>query len=259
MNIDWNLVNRAMLLVGQYSLSPGDLKTGNPTAAMVKSFYLTTLLEALSEVSWTGGRRRAYLMRSGVSHVRNGGFGFSYDAPFDCARAVELRDKAYFVTENRFIYTGQEHAELLYVTNGKILRPAAAITAGRPGEITGTEYFSAGRPGDKAEVLETFHPGRIADIGDALPSDPESTEDYPDYRMPEYEPKFYQYVETLLAAKCASQLSEEPALAARLLQQAYLVREEAVTASLSAAAGPRKPQKWWGEQLGIKRAAGSRE
>jgi hypothetical protein len=251
MNIDWNLVNRAMLLVGQFSLTAADLAGKNPTAMMVKGFYLPTLLEALSEVPWLSGRKRAYIMRSGVSHVRNTAFSFTYDMPFDCARPIELRDRAYFVTEDRFIYTGQEHAELLYVTNGKILRTIAAIQPGRPGDVMDMEYLSAGSPGDRAEAEAVFYPGKPADIGNSVPSDPVSPDDYPDYRMPRYEHKFYQYVETLLAAKCAAQLSEQGDLVARLLQQAYLVKEEAVTSSLSAAAGARKPAKWWAEQLGI--------
>jgi hypothetical protein len=259
MNIDWNLVNRAMLLIGQFILSPEDLNSSKPTALMVKTFYLATFLEALSEIPWISGRRRVYLMRSGVSHVRNTEFRFAYDMPFDCALPIELRDKAYFITENKFIYTDQEHAELVYVTNGKILRTISAVRPGRPGDLMEMEYFSAGRPGDKAEIEAVFNPGTIQDIGNAIPDDPRIDEDYPDYRMPRYEPKLYQYVETLLAAKCAAQMSEQSELATRLLQQAYLVKEEAVTASLSAAAGPRKPMKWWGEQLGIKNSRRTRE
>ena len=253
MNINWDLVNRAMLLVGQFSLTPADLAAGNPTASIVKIFYLRTFLEALSEVPWISGRKRAYIMRSGVSRVKNTGFRYAYDMPFDCARPIELRGKAYFVTENNFLYTDQEHAELLYITNGKILRPIAAIRSGRPGDVMEAEYFSAGRPGDRAEPEAVFYPGKPGEITAGVPSDPRSPDDYPDYRMPEYEPKFYQYVETLLAAKYAAHLSEQPELVSRLLQQAYLVREEAVTASLSAAAGPRKPDRWWSEQLGIRR------
>jgi hypothetical protein len=250
MNIDRNLVNRALLVAGRMPSSEWE-EEGSANNAMIKEFYLSTFLEALSEISWTGGRRRKFLMKTGVPHIQNTGFRFTYDLPLDCARPVELRDKEYFVVEDRFLYTEQERADLLYITNGRIQPAVPMVSGGRPGDIPGGEYFSGGRPGDAADEDVTLYGGRPGDITEAIPPDVKPDEDYPEYQMPRYESKFYQYVENMLAAKFALKLSENPALHGQLLQQAYMIKQEAVNASLSVSAGPVKPNKWWGEELGI--------
>jgi hypothetical protein len=250
MNIDRNLVNRALLVAGRMPFSEWE-EAGSANNTMVKEFYLSTFLEALSEISWTGGRKRKFLMKTGVPHIRNAGFRFIYDLPLDCARPVELREREYFVTEDRFLYTDQEQADLLYITNGRIQPAVPLVSGGRPGDVLEGEYFSGGRPGDMADEDVTLYGGRPADIPEAAPPEAGPGEDYPEYRMPRYESKFYQYVENMLAAKFALKLSENPALHGQLLQQAYMIKQEAVNASLSVSAGPIKPAKWWAEELGI--------
>jgi hypothetical protein len=155
------------------------------------------------------------------------------------------------VAEDRFIFTDADRAELVYITSGKILRTVSVISCGRPGERYDMEYLSPGQPGLDHDV--TVYAGRPGDIGDktALPEDPVIREDYPDYRPPEYESKFYEYVEKTLAAKFCAKLSEQPKLHTQLLQEAMLVRQEAVTASMGAAAAKLRPQKWWKEELGL--------
>jgi hypothetical protein len=155
--------------------------------------------------------------------------------------------------EDRFICTGVDNAELLYVTNGRILRPVSAVTAGRAGTVMDMEYLSSGNAAmAAAEDCEvTLYPGGACGIGDTLPEDPEPDEDYPDYRPPEYEPKFYEYVEKTLAAKFAARLADNPQLHPRLLEESLLVRQDAVTASMGASAAKRKPQQWWKEEMGL--------
>jgi hypothetical protein len=250
MNIDWNLANRAMLLAGQHEFTEEDRTEKNAAFVLVKQFYLSTVLEALSEVEWAGGRKRGYLMRTGIPHKINDRFRFAYDTPFDCAKPLELEKNEYFLVEGRFIYTDQEHALLLYISNGKALRPAPLISSGKPGDIMGMEYLSAGRPPDRAEFT-TIHSGHPEDIQDLIPGE-EENEDYPDYQMPVYEHKFYQYAENMLAAKCAMHLSNQPELHTRLLQQAVMIKAEAVEASLSSRAAGQNPRRWWLEELGVK-------
>ena len=250
MNINWNLVNRAMLLSGQFSLTEEDKTERNATFVLVKQFYLATILESLSEVDWTGGRKRAFLMGTGIPHKNNTRFRFAYDMPFDCAKPLELENNEYFLVEDRFIYTDQKHAILLYISNGKVLRPVPLISGGRPADVMDMEYLGAGRPPDKAEFT-TIHSGHPEDILDFIP-DEEEAEDYPDYQMPVYEHKFYQYVENMLAAKCAMHLSNQMELHARLLQQAMMIKAEAIETSLGSSAAEQNPRKWWLEDLGIK-------
>jgi hypothetical protein len=248
--MDRNLVNRALLDVAQQPLADGDMP-GNTVFLLCKAYYLQTFLEALSEVPWTGGRKRDRLMKTGRPHLPTG-YRFVYDMPFDCARPVELPDNGYFAVEDRYILSDVEGAELLYITNGKILRPVAAVTCGNPGEVMDMEYLSCGWPDTDGDVtLVCGGPGDLPTVVQPLPPDPQPVEDYPDYRPPEYEPKFYEYVEKTLAAKLAMKLSGQPGLHTQLVQEALLIREGAITASLGAQAAKRAPQRWWKEELGL--------
>ncbi|MDR2784569.1 MAG: hypothetical protein LBB83_01510 [Treponema sp.] len=252
MNMDRNLVNRALLDVGQSPLTDADRAAENTTFLLAKQFYLETFLEALSEVPWTGGRKRARLARTGRPHLGSG-YRFTYDVPFDCARPVELRDNAFFVIEDRFLCTDRDNAELLYITNGKLLRKIAGVHLGI-GDIPAMEYLTGGKPGDNPEVtLYSGRPGNAPESAepDAHPEDPPLPDEYPDYRPPEYEPKFYEYIEKMLAAKFAMKLAERPELHVQLLQEALLIREGTISASMGSSAAKRQPQRWWKEELGL--------
>jgi hypothetical protein len=187
-------------------------------------------------------------MKTGVPHLSTG-YRFVYDMPFDCARPIELQNNEYFVVEDRFICTDSDHAELLYVSNGKILRPVSVVSCGGAGDPHDMEYLSAGGSRDLHDL--TVNAGGAGDIKDSLPGDPAPDDDYPDYRPPVYEPKFYEYAEKTLAAKFAMKLSAQPKLHLQLLQEAMLIREEAVTVSMSSSAARQKPQRWWKEELGL--------
>jgi hypothetical protein len=275
MNIDLDLVNRALLDVGQSPLTDQDAIDKNTNYRLCREYYLNAFLEALSEVEWTGGRKRVRLVRTGRPVLKDYRYAFAYDMPFDCAKPVELQDNEFFIVEDRIIYTDVPNAELLYVSDGKILRTVRVVSAGRPGDIPKMEYLSAGPPGTRP--LVTFRAGRPKDflwfgpqeypgapypdghvppgwnkaagIPVPLPEDPDSAEDYPDYLALGYEPKFYEYIERGLAAKLSMKLSDQPALHVQMLQEALLIKQEAVRASRSRAAAKIKPVKWWTEEL----------
>jgi hypothetical protein len=165
---------------------------------------------------------------------------------------VELRDEAYFVIESRFLLTDQEKAELLYVSNGRVLRPdITVISAGKPGDIPELEYITAGPPGTEPDY--TVRAGRPGDIEGGLPGTPEAAGDYPDYLALEYEPKFYQYIELMLAAKFAVKQSADLNLHGLLLQEAAAIKGEAAAASGAAHAGRQKPKGFWSEEFGFHR------
>jgi hypothetical protein len=252
MKIDFSLANRALARVKIDPLTWSDRSGETLRWRTLRDYYLQTFLEALSEVPWTGGRKRSRLARTGRPHLRTD-FRFVYDVPFDCARPVELQGNEYFVIEDRYLCTGLERAELLYITNGKMLRRVSATSCGRPGEAHDMEYLSCG-PGNIRDMdVVTLRAGRPADIqgGGEIPDDPDTGEDYPDYRPPQYEPKFYEYLEHALAAKLCVLLTDDFRLHNQLLQEALLIRREAVSASMGASAAKLKPQKWWKEELGL--------
>ena len=249
MNMNRDIVNRALYAAGSNSLTEQDAADKNANYELCKIFYLSTFLEALSEVEWVGGRKRAKLVRTGLPVVKNQKFKYTYDMPFDCAKPIELQDNNFFTVEDRFILTDVDKAELLYVSNGKILKPIAVASCGRPGDIPEHEYLTAGPPGTEPEY--TLYPGRPADIPEELPEDPEPASDYPDYMQLNYEHKFYEYIEKMLAAKFAMKLSEQPGLHQQLMQEALFIKSEAVDASRSTRAAKKKENKWWSEELGL--------
>ncbi len=263
MNMDIHLVNRALLNIGQYPLSEADRTNENTTFVLCKNFYIETFLEALSEVEWTGGRKRARLVLTGRPVMKNDRYQFAYDMPFDCAKPIELQNNEYFLVEDRIIYTDVKDAELLYVSNGKVLRKLKSISAPRPGELPDMEYLTGGRPGDNPDV--TLRAGGPRDLPKEIPEgydkvplpEEENTDDFPDYTALQYEPKFYQYVETMLSAKFSMKLSNDPALSNNLLQKAMLIKDEAYNTSKSSKAAKENGQAWWGDELGI--TSGSRE
>jgi hypothetical protein len=162
MNMDKDLVNRALLNVGQYVLSDADRDNNNTTFAICKQFYIETFLEALSEVDWTGGRKRARLIRTGRPIRENNEYTFAYDLPFDCARAIELQGNEPFRLEDRIIFTNVENAELLYISNGKILRLVSVVSCPAPGRLPEMEYLTGGNPGDDSDV--TLRAGTPDDV-----------------------------------------------------------------------------------------------
>jgi hypothetical protein len=243
------IVNRALYDVGHEELTDRDIRDKNTNYRLYKQYYIDTFLEALSEVEWTGGRTRAKLARTGRPILRDGRYRFAYDMPFDCAKPIELRNNEFFVVEDRIIHTDAPDAELLYVSNGKVLRPVAVVSAGRPGDAPETEYLSAGPPGTDPDV--TLRAGRPADILPALPEDPQPADDFPDYRQLEYEPKFYEYIQRALAAKFSMKLSNQPALRDLLSREAARIKREAIAATRSRRAAKLEPNPWWGEELGL--------
>ena len=269
--MDIDLVNRALLNVGQYPLTGEDIGEKNANYVLCRNYYLAAFLEALSEVEWTGGRKRERLVHTGKSVLKNPDYPFAYDLPFDCAKPVELQDNAFFIIEDRLLYTGIADARLLYVSNGKILRNTKAVSAGRPGSVPEMEYLTAGEPGSMPGVILRaggpgdflwFGPGAPYPLGRVpegweeeagiplpLPDDPGADGDFPDYRLLEYEPKFYEYIEKTLSARFAVKVSDQPDLRMRFLQEAMLVKREAVNASMSRAAAKAKPVAWWTEEM----------
>ena len=273
MNMNLDIVNRALYTAGHETLD--DLTIGiadkkDAVYNLCKSFYLSTFLEALSEVEWVGGRKRCKLALTGMPVLKNQKFRFAYDMPFDCAKAVELQENEFFIVEGRFILTDVEDAQLLYVSNGKVLKQIAAITM-KPGDIPEHEYLSAGPLNTEPDYV--LYPGDILDlpfVGEnghwwinqkdtgvssseeaPLPEDPEPDCDYPDYIALDYEPKFFEYIEKKLAAKFAMKLTDQPQLHQRLLQEALLVKQEAIDASRSSRAAKIKEDKFWGDELGL--------
>ena len=245
MNMNLDIVNRALFATGQNLITADEESS---VYNLCKSYYLTTFLEALSEVEWVGGRKRDKLARTGRPVLNNHKYRFAYDMPFDCAKAIELQNNEYFIVEDRLILTDALDAELLYVSNGRILKPIKTAVM-ELGMLPEHEYFSAGPPGTKQDY--TFYPSGPVDIEGEMPEDPEPDSDYPDYIALDYEPKFFEYIEKKLAAKLAMKLSDQPKLHKMLFDEALLVKQEAIDASRASRGAKVKEDDWWASELGL--------
>jgi len=184
MNMNLDIVNRALFAIGHNPLTDVDRSVKNIGYEVAKSYYIATFLEALTEVEWVGGRKRDKLVRTGRPVLYNRNYHYAYDLPYDCARPIELQDNEHYIVEDRLILTDCSNAELLYVSNGKVMRSVSAVVM-RLGENQEDEYLTAGQPGTVHEV--TLYPGRPSDITAMFPEDtnPDSS-DYPDYTELDY-------------------------------------------------------------------------
>jgi len=248
MNMNLNIVNRALFAIGQNPLTDADRSDKNIGYELAKSYYLSTFLEALSEVEWVGGRKRDRLVRTGRPIIKDKRYAYTYDMPYDCAKPIELQNNEYFIVEDRLILTDVPRAELLYVSNGKVLRPIAIVQM-IPGERPEVEYMTSGQAWTKGDV--TLYAGSAADIKDELPQDPEPASDYPDYIELDYEPKFFEYIEKKLAAKFAMKITDQPKLHVQMLQEALLIKQEAINASRASRAAKVNENPWWQDELGL--------
>jgi hypothetical protein len=251
MDIDLKLVNRALLNAGQEPINDGDIAAGNPPVGLARAYYLETLLEAFSEVAWTGSKRRAVLAKS-RGRGNTSPYGFMYDLPVDCAKPLELQENAYFVIEGRYLYSDMDRAELVYVSNGRGITQTVKISGGGSRTRYGHPYLHGGMSYTRPSVIihgggsrEADYTKRAAEIA------PRLAEDFPAYRQVLTEPKFYEYVEKTLSAKYAMKLSDRPELHVSLLQEAMLVKEEAIAASRSSVAAKKNGAGWWADRLGL--------
>jgi hypothetical protein len=308
MNMNTDLVNRAMYAAGVLKESEekglevimeGDRDSADPKKKtrydFFKSIYLSTFLEALSEAPWAMGRRRKRLLKTRLPHG-DSGYRFAYGLPYDCARPVELSGKGFYVIDGEFLCTDTEHAELLYVSNGRFIpqgtvfepvsvtdfaegRYDTALSPGSVGEwgippdltshMTVAEYGEwigwhgvRGYKDENGECIvteeECMPEGCSLDDPDyraPLPGAPRSGEDWPDYAAPRFEPKFYEFLELMIAAKLAVKNTAQPRLHDTLLQKAMLVKQEAVKSTKSIVTAKQEPSPWWADRLGLSGAA----
>jgi len=258
MNMNLDIINGARY-------SAGVLKDGEGGLALLtnedkdkgfyeicKSLYLKTFLEALSEIPWTMGRRRRRLLKTRLPHG-NSGYGFTYDLPYDCARPIELSDKGTYVIDGDFLCTDSEKAELLYVSNGKFIPQNTFFESVSVTDFAEGNYDFALSPGyvDEWDVPADYTASVSLEEFAALSDAPQTYEDYPEYRPPKYEPKFYEYLEIMIAAKLAVNNTAQARLHDTLLQKAVLIKMEAVNSTKSITANKQEPSPWWSDRLGL--------
>ena len=240
MNIDRELVNRALCKAGQEPLVDDDITKNTSRWRTVKGFYLATILEALSHSSWTCQKKRERLELADIDNLSD--YLFCYRLPIDCAKPEALQDNAEFEREGNYIYTNQQDAVLMYISDGYIgKRYEQAATQPTSETFAAGEYYTLNdNEYTKANNFEdntTYY----------IPS----TDDFPEYDELKPDPMFSQYIETRLASKIVLKITGDKDLYQLLHGEAILIEQKATNASEAQGRSRATGNPYWGEQLGL--------
>jgi len=266
MNLDFALVNRALLNIGQRQITLADKLAGNEAWQTAKIYYLSTMLEALAQVEWTAAKRRRELTPAQMPNKGNADFTSAYDMPIDCAKIIEIDDHDYFEVEGGLLYTGERNIQkrpkclyrrtekkpirLLYVSNGRRLSDQAVVSGGNARRKPMGDHVTGG-DSDRVRRYE-WHDNVISGGGAKrkVPLPPD--EDYPDYREMRHEPNFYLYWENLLSSKFALRLTDKAELSIAFYNKAQAIGRAAEVTSISLSASRIKAPETWQEELGLR-------
>lgn len=248
MIINRELVNRALLKAGQTLLTDADIENDSELWKTCKAFYLQTILETLTRTPWTSAKTRAKLVP--VEEAENlSAYANMYRLPVDCARALKLNNGTDYVVEGDYLYTNDTNPILLYITNGRIEEPPApdepSIDGGSQDidDTTGT-----GEEPNEEGIEQQAEEGTEEDTVPEEPSE-EPEEDIPGYKTLEYDPNFWEYIETRIASKMVLKITGDTQLYNLLFSEASVIEQTAAKASK--AAGKSKPagQNYWTEEV----------
>jgi hypothetical protein len=128
MNIDQDVANRALMDIGEEILSPGEITQENLKWRVIKEYYLSTIITALSAIPWTRGKIRKQLTMMPADTPNYSPYQYIYELPIDCVMPLEIQGNYFFVIEENHLLTDRANAALLYITNGRLAEPTADTT-----------------------------------------------------------------------------------------------------------------------------------
>lgn len=241
MNIDRDLVNRALEKAGQEPLVEDDITKNTARWRLVKSFYLPTILETLSHTSWTSRKKRAKLIAFEGDNYSD--YAYCYRLPLDCAKPEEIVNNGEFLTEGNFIYTDTQDAILLYISNGYV-KERYELPETQPTNENFSEnvYYYLEEDGTY-KTANTYDENTTYYIF--------STDDYPAYEPIEFDPMLSQYIETRLASKIVLKITGNTEVYQLLYNEALIMEQKATNTSYAHNRSKVKGNPFWAEQLGL--------
>jgi hypothetical protein len=253
MNMDIGMANRALFAAGIDELKPGDVKEESERFKIIRDYYLSTMLEAMAKVEWSGAKRRRSLTPTMKPHKQNAEFRYAFDLPMDCAKPVSLDAQEFFRVESGLLYCNTPVARLLYITNGKRLIGQTSLSAGNASRRRPDEYITGGdaQRNNRFEEGDNIITGGNASRTTPVPP-PEASEHFPDYQELRLEPQFYHYWEKMLSSKAAMRFTDNPNLHVTFFQEAALIGQEAAQTSIAQSAAKRKAPAPWADELGLR-------
>lgn len=250
MQIDRELVNRALLKAGQTPLTEADIDNNAEMWKTAKEYYLQTILETLTRTPWTSAKRRTRLTPCEEENLST--YNYVYRLPIDCARALKLNSAEQFVVEGDFIYTNDDNPIILYITNGKIDGtvevPTEPPATNEPSNINGPDEIedTTGTEGESSEE-ENNGQTETPPEENTVPEEPE--EDIPGYKTLEYDPNFWEYIETRLASKMVLKITGDTSLYNMLFQEAAVIEQTATKASKASSKSKPNGQAYWTDEV----------
>lgn len=237
MNIDTDLLSRALQRAGQDELTEEDISEKTSKYRAIKSFYMPTLLLLLSESDWTELKKRQQLTEGPEENLTE--YAYAYTLPGDCSRAVSIDDNSAFVIEGTTLYTDVKEPVLLYITNGRRTEVTSLPTEQQEEEV----YFNG-----------KHYSWKLTDVSEGITAgyyEDEDQEDYPLYDDISMSPELEECLEYHLASQIALKITGDKNLFNQLLEYAMAIQKRSQKTSREHATGKSAGHRYWGETLGI--------
>ena len=240
MQINRDIVNRALEAAGQERLNEKDIETQSTRWRLIKDSYLSLILSTLSKTAWTSRITRAELTEAEGGNLTN--YAYKYRLPADCAKPESLKDNTEYITEGDYLYTDTPGAILVYVSNGFVGKRYTETPVTEKTFPEGVFYFFD-------EETEEYIQADEYDSDKTYYSVIE--DDYPEYDNIRYDPALSEYLEYALASKIAIKITGDQNLATYLFNQALITEDRAKKATLEAAHSKEQGEPFWGDLLGL--------
>lgn len=246
MNIDRNIVARALIKAGEEAISESEWEEGTSNRVrVVKDTYLSTLLEALASYDWTSQKKRARLEAldpENDEYEENlTSYAYMYPLPADCVKVVSVNEDKPYIIEGAFLFTDEENAILLYIRN----------------YFTGQYIYAQVENSTADDVGKYFYKDENGDYVKETTYDMSKTyyviveQDYNFYDQPKLDPTLSAYFECKLAAVIALKLTGGTDKYQLLYNEAQIILNNAQKKSAEQAQNKTKGNLWWTEQLGF--------
>lgn len=250
MNIDKELVARAMDKAGEEPITQTEWEEGTSTRVrLVKDIYLSSILEALAGTDWTCQKVRARLELSEEENLTS--YRYCYTLPKDCAKPCSLSGDDVYLVEGNKLYTDTQNAVLVYITNnytGKFMFNPAKPQPANDIDIQNGEFYIFD-PASDDYIKATAWSDQVFYTRDQ--------QDYEGYTDFNFDPLLTEYIECLIAQKIVMKITGDVNKYQLLYNEARLMENRAVKASVAHGHNKDKGNPYWGDVLGLPNYGGN--
>lgn len=248
MNIDRNLVNRAMEKAGEDPITDEEWTNGSNRTKLIKDVYLSIILSALAESDWTSQKKRTQLqVVRDEENLTN--YQYMYLLPIDCAKPVALLNEGEYLCEGEYLYTNTDNAILVYVKNyfTGIRKYEYTLANPQPTEDTFNdgEYFIYDEEIKSYITAISYTEGAVYYTREVI------EEDYNYYDTPKFDAILEDYIVCILASNIVLKLTGDAAKYQLLFSEARIIENKAIKNTVAQGHNKDKGNPYWGDILGL--------